>query len=388
MANVLVEETSLSNIASAIRGKNESTAVYKPSEMAAAISNLPTGGGDTETINFSADISYLFAGDGGSALYEAVKNKNLVFTNVRYGRGVFYGMPTYDTITPFTIHLLQGMYNAPGNVDFRGFYEGSSVVSNIIIDPPIEGAFGTEFQNFFTQSLLKNIDLSCIDTNYPIFGKSCATGLFNKSGYLRSINFTNSPQRYFGGSNNDILYTATFSHCFDLDSIEDLYTTKYTTFSGGTFDNCSHLAKLTFKTASPTDAKNPYYGSDIDLSTVGYYTNVSEGYIEDSASLHYGNNPLFTKSLVRENAAKEITNATTYAELKNDPDAWTTNVAYSRYNKTSAKETLISLPYIKEAHTIKFKGEAGSATDGGAIKDLTSSEIAVATAKKWTVAFA
>lgn len=45
MANVLVEETSLSNIASAIRGKNGGTAVYKPGEMAAAINNLPTGGG-------------------------------------------------------------------------------------------------------------------------------------------------------------------------------------------------------------------------------------------------------------------------------------------------------------------------------------------------------
>lgn len=44
MANVLVEETSLSNIASAIRGKNGSTSVYKPGEMAAAITNLPTGG--------------------------------------------------------------------------------------------------------------------------------------------------------------------------------------------------------------------------------------------------------------------------------------------------------------------------------------------------------
>ena len=386
MANVLVEETSLSNIASAIRVKNGSTAVYKPGEMAAAITNLPTGGGDTETITFSEDISFLFASNGGSALYEAVKNKNLVFTNIRYGRGIFYNMSTNDTITPFTIHLLRGTYNAPGNVDFRGFYEGSSVVSNIVIDPPIERPSGTEFQNFFTKSRLKNIDLSCIDTNYAIFGQSCAMGLFSESGYLRSINFTNSPQRYFGGSNN-IQYDGTFYHCFDLDSIEDLYTTRQTIFSGGTFNNCSHLAKLTFKTASPTNAKNPYYGSDIDLSTVGYYTNVSEGYINNSA-LHYGNDPLFAKSLVRKNATKEITNATTYAKLKNDPDAWTTNVAYSRYNKTSAKETLTSLPYINEAHTIKFKGEAGSATDGGAIKNLTSSEIAVATAKKWTVAFA
>ena len=384
MANVLVEETSLSNIASAIRVKNGSTAVYKPGEMAAAITNLPTGGGDTETITFSEDISFLFASNGGSALYEAVKNKNLVFTNIRYGRGIFYNMSTNDTITPFTIHLLRGTYNAPGNVDFRGFYEGSSVVSNIVIDPPIERPSGTEFQNFFTKSRLKNIDLSCIDTNYAIFGQSCAMGLFSESGYLRSINFTNSPQRYFGGSNN-IQYDGTFYHCFDLDSIEDLYTTRQTIFSGGTFNNCSHLAKLTFKTASPTNAKNPYYGSDIDLSTVGYYTNVSEGYKSDSL---LNNNMRIAKSLVRQDATKKITDATTYAKLKNDPDAWTTNVAYSRYNKTSAKETLTSLPYINEAHTIKFNGEAGSATDGGAIKNLTSSEIAVATAKKWTVAFA
>lgn len=48
MANVLVEETSLTNIASAIRGKNGSTAVYKPGEMAAAITNLPTGGGSSD----------------------------------------------------------------------------------------------------------------------------------------------------------------------------------------------------------------------------------------------------------------------------------------------------------------------------------------------------
>ena len=45
MANVLVEETSLSNIASAIREKSVGSATYKPGEMAAAISNLPTGGG-------------------------------------------------------------------------------------------------------------------------------------------------------------------------------------------------------------------------------------------------------------------------------------------------------------------------------------------------------
>lgn len=51
MANVLVEETSLSNIASAIREKNGGSATYKPSEMATAISNLPTGGSNSSSDN-------------------------------------------------------------------------------------------------------------------------------------------------------------------------------------------------------------------------------------------------------------------------------------------------------------------------------------------------
>ena len=48
MANVLVEETRLSNIAAAIREKNGGSATYKPGEMAAAISNLPIGGGSSD----------------------------------------------------------------------------------------------------------------------------------------------------------------------------------------------------------------------------------------------------------------------------------------------------------------------------------------------------
>lgn len=42
MANVLVEETSLTNIANAIRNKNGTAAKYKPSEMANAISQITT----------------------------------------------------------------------------------------------------------------------------------------------------------------------------------------------------------------------------------------------------------------------------------------------------------------------------------------------------------
>jgi hypothetical protein len=45
MANVLVEETSLQNIANSIREKTGTTDTYKPSEMASAISSIEAGGG-------------------------------------------------------------------------------------------------------------------------------------------------------------------------------------------------------------------------------------------------------------------------------------------------------------------------------------------------------
>ena len=91
-------------------------------------------------------------------------------------------------------------------------------------------------------------------------------------------------------------------------------------------------------------------------------------------------------------ADKEVIDDTTYQALKNDPDWFTTKVEYSRYNHNSAVNTINSLPDTSAflatnggTNTIKFKGAAGSATDGGAINTLTAEEIAVATAKGWTV---
>lgn len=52
MANVLVQDTSLTAIADAIRAKNGEATLYKPSEMAAAITALPTGGGSGGEVVF------------------------------------------------------------------------------------------------------------------------------------------------------------------------------------------------------------------------------------------------------------------------------------------------------------------------------------------------
>ena len=84
MANVLVNEQSLSDIAAAIREKNGEEATYKPGEMAAAINNLPTGGGGgnlqyvvlTPATTTTFDISNYVDGHKNFILYYGRKNNS------------------------------------------------------------------------------------------------------------------------------------------------------------------------------------------------------------------------------------------------------------------------------------------------------------------------
>ena len=144
-----------------------------------------------------------------------------------------------------------------------------------------------------------------------------------------------------------------------------------------TFQYCHRLKNTTFAMPNGQPYVMKWKGQTIDLS---YYVGNSPG---SSEILNY-NSGITADKWVKDDA--------TYQALKNDPDWFTTNVAYSRYNHDSAVATINSLPdtsaYLASAggtNTIKFKGAAGSATDGGAINTLTETEIAVATAKGWTV---
>lgn len=63
MANVLVEQSTMSEIADSIRIKNESSSTYLPSQMSSAITNLPVGAQirikewDSNYFTFSNNIS-------------------------------------------------------------------------------------------------------------------------------------------------------------------------------------------------------------------------------------------------------------------------------------------------------------------------------------------
>lgn len=175
-------------------------------------------------------------------------------------------------------------------------------------------------------------------------------------------------------------FNSTFNSCYVLDELIGFPVNTdgacTTNMFSSTFNSCHRLKDLIFATQNGTPYVVQWSKQTIDLSSsVGYGVTAS----------------YFTSYNSGITTAKRATSST-YQSLKNDPDWYTTSSSLSRYNHDSAVNTINSLPdtsaYLATAggtNTIKFKGTQGSSTDGGAINTLTEAEIAVATAKGWTV---
>ena len=176
-------------------------------------------------------------------------------------------------------------------------------------------------------------------------------------------------------------FSSMFYNCASLDKVEDFLVPLNMEASGFDyiFYRCFRLKDFTFTTDNGVPKVVNWKNQEIDLSNyVGY---------SDSSSVN---------TITRYNSGitedKAVYDDATYQALKDDPDWFSTDINYSRYNHNSAVNTINSLPdtsaYLATAggtNTIKFKGQSGASTDGGAINTLTEEEIAVATAKGWTV---
>lgn len=180
------------------------------------------------------------------------------------------------------------------------------------------------------------------------------------------------------------IYYSAFSNCYNLDEVVNYPVWRCTAAQTSnlfmySLGSCSRLKNFTFETqADGTPYEVKWKSQTIDLSqntgnstsSTDYFTAYNSGITID----------------------KRVKDDATYQALKDDPDWFTTDIAFSRYNHDSAVATINSLPdtsaYLASAggtNTIKFKKANGSKTDGGAIESLTAEEIAVATAKGWTV---
>lgn len=179
--------------------------------------------------------------------------------------------------------------------------------------------------------------------------------------------------------------TSMYKNCYVLKEIRGMCYHLNTSSSnsvnlfGNTFNNCYTLHSLTFFTENDSD----YYGAGnntIDLSTAGYW----ESGTADADIFQYLEDDDKANAIV----IRDASNATV-ANMGNK-NSFAVGAAYATYNRQSAIETINTLPNASgnsQTGTIKFKSGAGSAygTDYD-MSNLSAEEIAVATAKGWTVA--
>lgn len=382
MSKVLVEEGNLTNIANAIRAKSNTTALYKPGEMAAAISNLSTSTSTyvptDEDLTFrNCQSRYLFAENQFSWIFNNYKDKKIRFTGDCSEMSNTFRRSKIEDLSNVIFE------NCRGNRVKGVSLEGLLSITNTKYPPEVKNCDITSLTSAFSQAsnlkYLPSFENCIITPHYS--NRNVLEDMCQFAYSLEDVNFDASKgirlknPRY---SFEDPFYGYIFIRCyrlksivFSLPTVQESPITDQNQFPGFIL-NCYRLRHLKFKNYLPS------------LQIKSQVINIPSGtgYRTDT------DNPEYFPT------DKEIKDDATYQALKDDPDAWTKMPEYSFYNHDSAVETINSLPdtsaYLAETggtNTIKFKGNSGSKTNGGAINTMTAEEIAVAAAKGWTVAF-
>lgn len=378
MSKYVIDKTTLTAIGDAVRGKSGTSDLIPVSGLADAITNLPSGGGgEVEPIVLSDNQSYGCAGSISSAFIKNNPNKVSTdrITNANY---MFYNYANESI--PFEINV------SGTSCEMNHFFDGCKKLKtlpkiNFVADSAhwynMNHMFHyCEYLRYIPEDYFDNwnwkssTSTSGYSYNAETMFRYCRSLRSLPLGWLKNMN----PKATGGYS----YFANGFDSCFVLDELIDLpipYTADWTSnIFSYTFSSCYRLKNITFakqEDGSPYSVR--WKNQVMDLSKVGYapladyITSYNSGITAD----------------------KEVEDGVSYETLvdANDPDWFTCTDWYSRYNHDSAVNTINSLPDSSGfgTNTIKFKGDAGSATYGGAIRDLTADEIAVAASKGWTV---
>lgn len=368
----------LSAIGDAIREKTGKTELLTLDQMPVEIKAIETGGGDVEVEPIVLTGSGNWACGGKLATKYIELFGDTISTDNLTDVGNMFNS-NLCKIIPFEINMNNSTYR-----NMATMFAGCMYLKEL---PKINNAYPSSMaQMFYNCRSLKDIPEDYFDTwnfdrlhtyNYAQFGYN-----FQNCHSLRNIpkTFTNN----LWGIQTSTSYTPYYylcSNCWVLDEIKEVGVSSTPTFTSNlfsySFQYCYRLKDLTFavnEDGTPKTAK--WKNQALNLNTLGWGSNPNN-FINYNTGLTYDT---------------QIVDDATYQTLKDHPDSWTMDKNYSRYNHTSAVNTINSLPdcsaYLSTTtgtNTIKFLGSAGALTDGGAINTLTEEEIAVATAKGWTV---
>lgn len=369
----------LTSIANAIREKSGTNELLTLDAMPTAIAALSTGGGDSsipeEAYVFSGDCGNLFRYGNWHWFLESFKDKITTsdITNATY----MFSNCQNQTSLPFDINFKAGTKVNMSSM-FGSCYRLSTFGKLINFAPSNVNNMFNNVRRMKELPEMINIDMSGVqnstDTQAAMF-QGCYSLRRVSEEFLKQ--FYSKTSTYYSAN-----ISSMFAQCYALDEVRGLRITTGNLNSGifhNTFGACFRLKEIIFATNDDgTAIKTNLAAQTLDLSNMGYASQVYN--ITD-----WSNYSGITNETL-------ITDDSTYQLYKNHIDSWTTDIAYSRYNYNSAVNTINSLPDTLEystaqgkPNTIIFRGNMGSATDGGAISNLTEEQIAVATAKGWTV---
>lgn len=412
---LFIQEETLNEIGNAIREKTETGDLIAPGDMPGMIRGIESGGADPviqeleissngtyntyegvdgfapirvnvpqdgaptpAELTFSGDCSYRFSNSGWDWFIKKYGHQ-MTLENINGCSKMFYQCQ-YGGEWPFEISL------SPSHtygIDMEAMFQFTGLTMNTL--PKINGAVVRNMQDFISYSYVWRVpddyfdsfDWSAIEKETGQYGAKI--GCMTSQAYcLRSFpwHIYNHENPYIANSN--YCYYSGFCYMYLLDEAVNLpipYTVDWTSNNMGYqgFTECRRIKDFTFAVDENGQPLVKRWKSQVMEmhKNFGWGMNSSQSYFDISDD-------------------KKVFDDESYQALKNDPDWFTNDVAYSRYNHDSAVRTINSLPDTSAfgTNTIKFKGEAGSKTDGGAINTLTDAEIAVAAAKGWTVTFA
>ena len=424
----------LTSIANAIREKGGTTEKLTLDAMPTAIAALPTGGGEEgvpETINFSGSLEQVFSNNKWdwvltnysdriktkdiTTIYRAFentvinppytldfdinaaaegvmgssafKNSNIIFKDNAFDNLAFSSLSEAfkdykgEKIPPIT--LLSTASSLSGM--FENCYDVKEI-GDITNFTPTSNGFQYLFGNCYNLREMPkfiNADFSKYNAATYTYGYS----VFQRCYSLREIDEDFLKKFYDSRANSSQNYMgSTFQHCASLNKIVGFYPSPATLTQNQlnyTFNHCYRLNKLTFlKQEDNTPFIRNWKGQTLSLNTYVGWAGASnaEKYI-----LNYNSGIT---------ADKEVVSQADYERLKDDPDWWSRQFSFSRFGHNAAVELIDSLPdtsaYLAAnggTNTVKFYSNAGNAIDGGSVNALTEEEIAVATAKGWTISY-
>ena len=419
MSKVFINESSLTSIGNAIRGKTGNSELLSvPDGMVAAIESITTGGGGSAVLPeelkvITGNVQHLFS-KNYATLYINAFGKQIT-TKDLIDAQMFAENRTIEEV-PFDLNI------AGGDTDGMFKYcQKLKKIKDINIANPNQTSNGLNqcFQSCYNLKeigIIRNPMISsmnyafegCFYLNYitiegavsPNNGVGYINGAFQSCLGLRELDSS-----FLKLLRTNVGYNSTFNSCCSMDRIVGLGVpissssmVHINNLYNSTFVDCYRLDELTFETNDDGTPKQLYASNQfIDLSqNIGYCPSSKWVTCYIVGDIKQGQLVPTFYDYIQPSASStdiwnyQITSDKHTEEYYNHKDSWTEDYLYSRYNHRSMVNTINSLPVISSGgtNTIKFKSNQGDNSPWGGASNLTEEEIAVATAKGWTVSLA